>query len=181
MFALENVAQAYTTVQLCDRNVENVISDLSKTVKNFGVTLWGKEYYTYKGERRCQLHFGNSKTNVVRFRVNNDNSVVWAFVSATLQIGQSDEEKDYIRTQTVMTAISLTDCIGLSESDSDSLRDKLQELATKWRDGISKSDPPHGQVSLWCPSVQRYVLLDIKIDDLSDDEYSLDFTFSAYK
>ena len=55
LFALDNVALAYTTVQLCDRNVESVISDLSKTVKNFGVTLWGKEYYTYKGERRCQL------------------------------------------------------------------------------------------------------------------------------
>ena len=122
------------------------------------------------------------KTNVVLFRVNNDNSVVWAFVSATFQIGQSDEEKDYIGTQTVMTAISLTDCIGLSESDADSLRDKLKELFDKLRAAF-KNDPSntHGQAWLWCPSVQRYVLLDVKIDDLSDDEYSFDFTFSAYK
>ncbi len=75
LFALENVAQAYTTVQLCDRKLESVISDLSKKVKNFGVTLWGKEYYTYKGEQRCQFYFGNNKTNIIRFRVNNDNTV----------------------------------------------------------------------------------------------------------
>ncbi len=103
-------------------------------------------------------------------------------MTATFQYGQDREERDYILSQETMTVMSLIDCIELSESDEDTLTHKMQELINKWNESIeNNSSSPHAQVSVWCPSVQRYILLDAEIRYLSDTEYSINFSFDAYK
>lgn len=64
----ESFAHA-TPVQIYDYSVDNFINDLTR------FNVWGTEYYTYQGVKRCELYFGDSKSNIIRFRLNNDNSV----------------------------------------------------------------------------------------------------------
>ena len=57
-------------------NVSDIINAFKLVGSEIGgFNVWGTEYYTHKGIKRCELHFGNSENNLIRFRLNNDNSV----------------------------------------------------------------------------------------------------------
>lgn len=65
-----------TPVQIYDYSVENIISNLKKECAQQGIDIWGTEYYNYKGTQRCELHFGNTKSNIIRFRLNETVSAI---------------------------------------------------------------------------------------------------------
>lgn len=164
----ESFAHA-TEVQIYDYSVDNIINDLKSVVGQSGVDIWGKEYYTYKGVKRCELHFGNSNRNIIRFRLNNDNSVSRILVTFPNELSESSLQSS--RQAGVVLAFVL-DRLGLSESECKNLMSKLLNGITN----VAKREPYrthfHEKYSIWCSKTQRYITLDVEFD-LSKVDYYL--------
>ena len=96
-----------TPVQIYDYSVENIISNLKKECAQQGIDIWGTEYYTYKGTQRCELHFGNTKSNVIRFRLNNDKSVSRILVTIPNPFIKSDGSKNSFMQTAFITSLPL--------------------------------------------------------------------------
>ena len=88
----ENSAYA-TPVQIYDSDFDEMLPRFKFTCQFLGVDVWGTEYYTYQGARRFELHFGDSTSNIIRFRLNNDNSVSRILITTPYKYFDSNDEK----------------------------------------------------------------------------------------
>lgn len=159
----QNPAQA-AAVRLCDSSVESVISVLNRAASEFNTSIWGKEYYTYQGARRCELHFGNSVENTIRFRLNNDNTVARALVIVG---GISDLSRATMESsvQASIMALAILLSTGMSESEAKSLTDRSMD---SFFDALNRNPYMthyHEKTSVWCSSIQRYVVWDYEVSE----------------
>lgn len=168
----QNPAQA-VDVRLCDSDVESVISNLQRTGNKIGVDIWGKEYYTYQGARSCEVHFGNSRDNTVRFRLNDDNTVARALVTVqatpSSQAGVAGNVVGFILGST-----------GMNESEMKALMDTVTDKFSN----ASARDPYmthyHEKTSIWSDSIQRYVVWDEEMNN-TGSTLTIDTYLYAYK
>lgn len=160
----ESLAHA-TPVQIYDYSVDNIISVLKSAGRQAGVDIWGTEYYTYKGVKRCELHFGDSKRNIIRFRLNNDNSV--SRILVTLPNNGFSESS----TQAGFVVGVVFRPLGLSESEFKNLWSKLLNGVMN----AANRDPYltyfHEKYSIWCSKTQRYMTLDVEMNTSKVDYY----------
>ena len=169
LLIVESSAQAMP-VQLYDHSVDYVISDLRAVCSEHGISLWGTEYYTYQGARRCELHFGNSDNNTIRFRLNNDNSVVRALVTVWRRKFSREYLQSCERAGILAALISLS--IGLTQSEMESLfnewENDLYDAANRNQDVATNY---HKKFSIWGSRIHRYVVLDVEGSEASIDYY----------
>lgn len=164
----QNPAQA-VDVRLCDSDVEIVRSILQLAGNELGVDIWGKEYYTYQGARRCELHFGNSKKNTIRFRINNDNTVARALV--TIGISDLSRAATESSVQAAAMAMGILMSAGMNQSEFESLGNKTMD---KVLDAINRNPYMthyHEKASIWSSSIQRYVVWDYEVTESTMDIY----------
>ena len=153
----ESSAQAIP-VQLFDHSVDYIISDLRTAGREFNISLWGTEYYTYQGARRCELHFGNSDNNTIRFRLNNDNSVVRVLVSVWVPDGKMSRAVAESAEQCGLIAGVILYSVGLTQSEIESLSNKA---ADDFYDALNNNPYMthyHEATSIWCPRIRRHVV-----------------------
>lgn len=151
-------------MQIYDSDFNDLFSHLKLECQYADVSLWGTEYYTYQGAQRCETHFGNSKRNIIRFRLNNDNSVSRILITTSPFLFSMES------TQLVFSVILyvIFDEIGLSQSELTTLLDRLGDKL----DRISSYDTHfHDKISVWCAKTRRYVTLDFEMDYSKVDFY----------
>ena len=172
----QNPAQA-VDVRLCDYSVETVISNLNRIAAELNTSIWGKEYYTYQGARRCEMHFGNSVENTIRLRLNNDNTVARALVIVG---GISDLSRATMKSAVyaggMATAILFS--TGMSESEAKTLTDDAMD---KFFAAINRNPYMthyHEKTSVWCSSIQRYVVWDFELSETPEPH--MDIYLYAY-
>ena len=154
IFSFMIKTEAYA-VQIYDGGVESIISDMQALGATKGISVWGKEYYTYQGVKRCEVHFGNTDENLVRFRLNNDGSV-----SRILIVTPSEYE------QLQKAGYMLGSCllrVGLNQSE-------MEKLVSDYIDGclnVAINNPyathMHEKYSVWCSATQRQIVLDVEM------------------
>ena len=164
LVSCESLAHA-TEVQIYDYSVENIINDLKSAGRQFGVDIWGTNYYTYKGVKRCELNFGDSKRNIIRFRLNNDNSVSRILVT----LPNDGFSESSIQAGHVVGVIFIR--LGLSESE-------FKNLWGNFTNGVisaANRNPYltyfHEKYSIWCSKTQRYMTLDVEMNTSKVDYY----------
>lgn len=170
LLIVESSAQAMP-VQLYDHSVDYVISDLRTVCRELDISLWGTEYYTYQGARRCEMHFGNSDNNTIRFRLNNDNSVVRVLVSVWIPDGKLSRAVAQATEQCGMIAGGILYLVGLTQSEVESLSNKA---ADDFYDAINNNrymTHYHEKYSKWCPQIRRYVVFDFEATETHVDIY----------
>lgn len=159
LFLSEGYAYA-TPVQIYDSDFNDLFSRLKLTCRLIDIDIWGTEYYTYQGARRCETHFGNRKSNIIRFRLNNDNSISRVLITTSSKYAEDNDDM-------AILAVILYE-IGLSQSEIETLLNKLIDKI----DRISwYATYFHDKSSVWCSKTRRYVTLDCEIDHSKVDFY----------
>lgn len=157
-------AQA-TPVQIYDPAVRNMISSLKSACSLVGIDIWGTEYYTYQGARRCELHFGDSRDNTIRFRLNNDDSIARVLVTHRLNYFLAN---DINAAEILIVVATVLNEIGLTESECQALIDKLSRKISQAGEYATYF---HDKSSVWCSKAKRYVTLDLEVDHSKVDWY----------
>ena len=157
-----NVAAA-SEVRLSNRTAEEILNDLRIVGNQLGISIWGKEYYTYQGARRCEVKFGKSDNNAIRFRLNNDNSTQRILI--TFYYYNERQAIDSVVDASFLAAAAML-AVGLSESEMDVLYNKLNSVKNNFY-----SKYVHEKVSVWCSATQRYVVLDFEAEPSHMDFY----------
>ena len=164
LVSCESLAHA-TEVQIYDYSVENIISDLKTLGRQKGVDIWGTEYYTYKGVKRCELNFGDSKRNIIRFRLNNDNSVSRILVTVPNNgFSESSMEAGF------MLGVILYR-LGLSESEFKNLWGNYMHGVVDLINQNPYATHFHEKYTVWCSKTQRYMTLDVELNTSKMDYY----------
>ena len=115
--------------------------------------FWGKEYYTYQGALRLEFHFGSSKNNLVRLRLNGD-SVERALISLPINSNDSDG-KQSVR---VMQAVLWTS--GVTPEAIDDFTDKLlEDMQTADR----RATHFKKKYSVWSQAHNQYLTVDFEV------------------
>ena len=157
-------------VQIYDYSVENIISNLKKECAQRGIDIWGTEYYTYKETQRCEVHFGNDKSNIIRFRLNNDKSVSRILVTIPNPFITNDgSENSFMQTATVTGIICKS--IGLSESEAYDLANQWRVNFKNWANQNPNANYFHEKYSVWCSKTSRRIVEDVEMDDFKFDWY----------
>ena len=141
-------------------NVSNVIDAFKIVGNEFGFSVWGTEYYTYKGVKRCELHFGNTENNLVRFRLNNDNSVARVLIT----IPNSYESGFQAG------ALSAAVCISLGRVDKNKYNQMWESVILDVFDNLSASHI-HKKYYAWSPILKQYITMDVETDTSKIDLY----------
>ena len=157
-----NIAAA-SEVRLSNRTAEEILNDLKIVGNELGISIWGKEYYTYQGARRCEVKFGKSDNNAIRFRLNNDNSVQRILI--TFYYYNQRQALDSVVDASFLAAATML-AIGLSESEMDVLYNKINSVRDRFY-----SKYVHEKASVWCSATQRYVVLDFEAEPSHMDFY----------
>lgn len=101
--------------EVINYDAERVIKNVVRVTNSDNISIWGKEYYTYEGVRYCRFHWGNAKNNLILFRLNDNNHVKRAIVSAPSSI----------RDQCFSMAEVICSLAGLSTGEIDDLVTKI--------------------------------------------------------
>lgn len=163
----QNPAQA-VDVRLCDYTVESVLNFLKRAGDELGIDVWGTEYYTYKGARRCEVHFGNSRNNTIRLRLNNDNTIARALVTIQASSLRAAVESGF-HAGAMATAILVS--TGMNQSEAKIL---FNDAMDKFLNAIERNPYMthyHEKSSVWCSSIQRCVVWDYEVSNSSLDIY----------
>ena len=149
---------------LINADAETVINALVQVCGQFNVSVWGKEYYTYEGLLRCELHWGNSKSNLIRFRLDNNNNVQRALVSFPI-------DNDYDSLQTSVTSgfvyIGILAMAGLTKEEIDPLGRKV------FQDAMENPYAAyfHKTYSIWSAQTRRNIIFDVELKNNRMDYY----------
>ena len=150
-------------VRLSNRTAEEILNDLRIVGNELGISIWGKEYYTYQGARRCEVKFGKTDNNAIRFRLNNDNStqriLITFYYYSERQAIDSMVDASFLAAATMLA-------IGLNESEMEVLNQKLNSVSDRFY-----SKYVHEKISVWCSATQRYVVLDFEAEPSHMDFY----------
>lgn len=160
----ENSAYA-TPVQIYDSDFDEMLPRFKFTCQFLGVDVWGTEYYTYQGARRCELHFGDSTSNIIRFRLNNDNSVSRILITTPYKYFDNNDEK------VLYVLANILKEIGLSQSEIETLSNDLVNKMEQLERVNPYTTHVHEKFSVWCSKTQRYITLDLEVDYSKVDFY----------
>ena len=169
MFGIQNFVYA-ESVKIYDGNINDIISNLEIDCENFNTNIYNLEYYTYEGARRCELNFGNSKNNIVRFRLNSDDSVERVLISIPNSFVAKDGSS-YSYNQAAFIQGSIEKSIGLSKSETSELGNKFREAFQNFGRNNSNAHHYHEKFSVWCSKTNRYIVRDVEMDDDKFDWY----------
>lgn len=170
IFGIQNFVYA-ESVKIYDGNIKDIISNLESDCSKYNITnLYNLEYYTYQGARRCELNFGNSKNNIIRFRLNSDDSVERVLISIPNSVIAKDGSKDSFN-QAAFIQGSIEKSIGLSESEASELGNKFKNAFQNWGRNNSNAHHYHEKFSVRCSKTNRYIVLDVEMDDSKFDWY----------
>ena len=166
----QNPAQA-AAVRLCDNKIQNVVKALEFGCDQLGISIWGTEYYTHQGVRRCELHFGNTDKNTIRFRLNNDDTIARALV--TVRVTNSSNFRTAFESglQGGTIAGLILYCSNVSKYEVEALADKVADKFLAAFESNPYMTHYHEKTSLWCPSIYRYVVWDYEVTDTHLDIY----------
>ena len=154
---------AYATpVQIYDPDFSNMLNSFKGTCRLFNIDVWGTEYYTYKGARRCEVHFGDSENNLIRFRLNDDNSV------SRILITFPPQYIIYNDTELLLVLAGILNEIGLSTSELEILSNDLSDKMDRMGQYATHF---HDKSSVWCAKTRRYITLDFECDYSKVDFY----------
>lgn len=149
---------------LINADVERVIEGIRRVSSQFNISVWGKEYYTYQGTRRCELHWGNSQNNLIRFRLGENNNVQRALVSCP-------EVVDYDSMQSGMASGLMYGAIlvmaGVSDNDLQNFTRRLFNdfMADPYAEYFHKT------YTLWSSQNQRNITVDVEYKNGRSDIY----------
>ncbi len=145
-------------------NVLDVIDAFKLVGNELGFSLWGTKYYTYKGINRCELHFGNSQNNLIRFRLNNDDSVARMLIT----IPNSD---NVLALESGMEAgiLAVASCIayGVNEKEAEHM---WESFTVDVFDNIFSSHM-HKKYYAWSSRTRQYIVMDVEWDMSKLDLY----------
>lgn len=146
-------------------NVSDVIQLMKSVGNEVGFSVWGTEYYTYQGVKRCELHFGHSQNNLIRFRLNNDSSVARMLVSIPSSTNTDAEVEDALHAGVLAGVCCVAS--GVSESEF------KQMWSTLWSDIVDNlfTTHFHKRYSVWCSRAQQYIVADVEMDNSKIDYY----------
>ncbi len=151
-----------TPVQIYDSDFDKMLTHFKLTCQLMNVDIWGTEYYTYQGAQRCEVHFGNSKSNTIRFRLNNDNSISRVLITTPSKYLVDND------VEVLFVFAGILHEIGLSQSELETLGNKLGDKIDRMS---SYSTHIHERSSVWCSKTRRYVTLDLEMDYSKVDFY----------
>ena len=156
-------------VQIYDQNFYDVLNSLKKDCSKYGLNLWGTETYTYEGVKRYEIHFGDTDNNLIRFRLNNDNSVARVLVTIPNSITMRDGSEESFNQATFITG-SIFKAIGMSESET---RDIGERFVRKFKAfGQSRNaNYFHEKFSVWCSRSNRNIIEDVEFTSSKFDWY----------
>lgn len=145
-------------------DVSNIIDAFKVVGNKLGFRVWGTEYYTYKGIKRCELHFGNKTDNLVRFRLNNNNSVSRMLITIPNSYDTSGIEDGF-----QAGALAAVACIayGVEENEYKQMWDSL---IVDIFDNLF-STHIHKKYYAWSSRTQQYVTMDVEMDTSKLDLY----------
>ena len=147
-------------------NVADIIQVMKSVGNEFGFSVWGTNYYTtYKGIKRCELHFGNSQNNLIRFRLNNDNSVARMLVSIPNSYNTEAEMEDAMYAGLLAGVCCIS--AGVDESEYKQL---WSTLLSDIVDNMFATHI-HKRYSVWCSRAQQYIVADVEMDNYKVDYY----------
>lgn len=146
-------------------DVSDIIQGMKMVGNQFGFSVWGTEYYTYQGVKRCELHFGQSQNNLVRFRLNNNNSVARMLVSVPNSYNSSSEMVDMMHAGMLAGVCCIAS--GVDENEYQSMWDRYMQ------DCIDNaySDYMHKKYSIWSARAQQYIVVDVEMNSSKVDFY----------
>ncbi len=149
---------------LINSDVENVIEGIRRVSSQFNISIWGKEYYTYQGARRCELHWGNSQNNLIRFRLGNNNEVQRALVSYPAD-GSYDNLKTNMEGGLMYASILMM--AGVTQNDIDNFgREFYQDIMAD-----PYSSYFHKKYTVWSSQAQRNIFVDVEYKNTRADFY----------
>ena len=164
LVSCENFAHA-AAVQIYDYSVDNIISNLKTAGRQADVAIWGTEYYTYKGARRCELHFGSTQRNLIRFRLNNDDSV------SRILVTLPNNGLDAASVEAGFALGVILRSVDLSEAEFKTLWRKYMNGILDIVERNPYATHIHEKYSVWCSRTQRYITLDVEVDESKLDYY----------
>lgn len=146
-------------------HVSDIIQLMKSVGNEFGFSVWGTEYYTYQGVKRCELHFGHSQNNLIRFRLNSDNSVARMLVSVPNSTNTESEMKDAMYAGLLAGVCCIS--AGVNESEY------KQMWSVLWSDIVDNmyATHMHKRYSVWCSRAQQYIIADVEMDTSKVDYY----------
>ena len=149
---------------LINSDVEKVIEGIRRVSSQFNISVWGKEYYTYQGMRRCELHWGNSQNNLIRFRLGDNNSVQRALVSFP-NVTNYDSMQSSVEGSLMYGGILIM--AGVSENE-------IQNFGRRFFDDCM-ADPYaeyfYKTYTLWNSKTQRNIVVEVELKSSRADFY----------
>ena len=145
-------------------DVSDVINAFKLVGNEFDFRVWGTEYYTYKGIKRCELHFGNSQDNLIRFRLNNNNSVARMLITFKNSYSNSGFESAF---QAGILSAAACLIYGVNEDESKKMwmsftDDAIDHLFSYYM---------HKKYYAWSSKTQQYITMDVEMDTSKIDLY----------
>ena len=159
----QHAAQA-ADVRLCDSNVEDVISVLERIAGERNIRLWGKNYYTDQGARRCELHFGDTDKDTIRFTLNDD-AIANVLVTVRYQNPSELQNSEGRGFNAGVLAGAVLLCSGVSQSELKTLVDESTAKFSAAADSNPQMTHYHEETSVRCESIQRYVVWDYEVTE----------------
>lgn len=145
-------------------NVSDIIEAFKMVGNELNFRVWGTEYYTYKGINRCELHFGNSQNNLVRFRLNNDNSVARMLVTIPNSDNFSAFESGM---EAGMLVVASFIVYGVDKKEAQ----HMWESATVDALNNLYSSHFHKKYYAWSHTTQQYIVMDVEWNMTKLDYY----------
>lgn len=153
-----------------DYNVETMLDRIYSG--NPKINFFNKEYYTYKGAQRCEVHYGdNKRDSLIRFRLG-DNNVQRILISYIFK-GRRDVKYSVINAleSTVILATIFT-TMGLSMDEVQSLMQANEgKEKVMGSDYVTANSYFHNRATVWCATVRRNITLDIEFKNFAFDYY----------
>ena len=148
---------------LINHNVEEVIQVINYLSRELNISIWGKEYYTYQGLRRCELHWGNSSNNLIRFRLDGNNNVQRALVSF-------NSKANVIESALMYSSILMM--AGTTEADIENFSDQfMQDVMNVFKEKMSQNSAAgagdsffHQAYKIWSSEASRNIIVDIEMN-----------------
>lgn len=148
---------------LIDSNVGNVIDGLVRMGSQFNISFWGKEYYSYQGLSRCELHFGDSADNLIRFRLDGIYNVQRALVS--FPDSSSTDGGRVLGAILIMAGVDKNDYATFTKKFVQDLMEKALE------DPYNPNPYFHRRYEVWASETRRNITVDFEWKNSFQDYY----------
>ena len=170
-------------VQVYDRNVYII----NKTLKQYGLNIWGTDYFRHEGILYCISHFGNSQNKVIIYQLNETGTV--SSLAVTTEVDIFDAYPSYQGLQRLgyetgkeagIVAGTILEIIGVTEEEFLRMFREIQNHVYNTYATNPNLSYYSKSSSVWCSNINRLIDFQLTMELKANNKFILEIYISAY-